>query len=375
MRLIIFFIFLISIISCKNSFDKEIEEHLQGDWSKEFYDKTNNDPNELPSIFFNTNNIYKFSSDTIYDSNHFSIYNEKTNDFEYLGYKASFKIKNSVVSWYNTASKKNIEFGKVEKLLKDTIFFEHFMLVCDKVKQQFNNAFDAIIVTSSGCYGSCPIYNYRLESNGDIIYAGEKFTQINGFYAGQINKEYFNYFKKILNQIDIKNLPNKYERLATDGNYEELVFVKDEKVIKKISFYLNDGPPKVKQLLDILRLMDYYLEDKKPYQSQNYFSIQNPLYFYKTENGEDFSNYQMFYLWTELMKHQTNPFKFTSKTIKINNFRPNYYWDSEHKYFNPKSLESLETDHQRFQIKFKNEPIQYYDLGYNFLENNNYYTN
>ena len=236
MRLIIFFIFLISIISCKNSFDKEIKEHLQGDWSKEFYDKTNNDPNELPSIFFNINNIYKFSSDTIYDSNHFSIYNEKTNDFEYLGYKTNFKIKNSVVSWYNTASKKNIEFGKVEKLSKDTIYFAHFMLVRDKVKQQFNNVFDAIIVTSSGCYGSCPIYNYRLESNGDIIYAGEKFTQINGVYAGQINKEYFNYFKNKLNQIDLYQTDDQYSNNTTDGNFEEIVFIKNNKITKEFHF-------------------------------------------------------------------------------------------------------------------------------------------
>lgn len=369
MRLIIFFIFLISIISCKNSFDKEIEEHLQGDWSKEFYDKTNNDPNELPSIFFNTNNIYKFSSDTIYDSNHFSIYNEKTNDFEYLGYKASFKIKNSVVSWYNTASKKNIEFGKVEKLLKDTIFFEHFMLVCDKVKQQFNNAFDAIIVTSSGCYGSCPIYNYRLESNGDIIYAGEKFTQIKGVYAGQINKKYFSYFKNKLNQINLNQTDNQYTNNATDGNFEEIVFIKNNQVTKRISFYINDGPPKVKQLLDILRAMHYYIEDKKTYHYKDYFSIINPFTNTKEVNLEEFSDYHSFYLWTELMKHPSKPFQFKQKTFKINKFISKF-WDSEYEEISPKSLETIETDGQQFQIKFKDTPIQYYDLGYNFLENN-----
>lgn len=369
MRLIIFFIFLISIISCKNSFDKEIEEHLQGDWSKEFYDKTNNDPNELPSIFFNINNIYKFSSDTIYDSNHFSIYNEKTNDFEYLGYKANFKIKNSVVYWYNTASKKDIEFGKVEKLSKDTIFFEHFMLVRNKVKQQFNNAFDAIIVTSSGCYGSCPIYNYRLESNGDIIYAGEKFTQIKGVYAGQINKEYFNYFKNKLNQIDLYQTDDQYSNNTTDGNFEEIVFIKNNKITKRISFYINDGPPKVKQLLDILRAMHYYIEDKKTYHYKDYFSIINPFTNTKEVNLEEFSDYQSFYLWTELMKHPSKPFQFKQKTFKINKFISKF-WDSEYEEISPKSLETIETDGQQFQIKFKDSPIQYYDLGYNFLENN-----
>jgi len=342
---------------------------LQGDWSKEFYDKTNNDPNELPSIFFNINNIYKFSSDTIYDSNHFSIYNEKTNDFEYLGYKANFKIKNSVVYWYNTASKKDIEFGKVEKLSKDTIFFEHFMLVRNKVKQQFNNAFDAIIVTSSGCYGSCPIYNYRLESNGDIIYAGEKFTQIKGVYAGQINKEYFNYFKNKLNQINLNQTDNQYTNNATDGNFEEIVFIKNNQVTKRISFYMNDGPPKVKQLLDILRAMHYYIEDKKTYHYKDYFSIINPFTNTKEVNLEEFSDYQSFYLWTELMKHPSKPFQFKQKTFKINKFISKF-WDSEYEEISPKSLETIETDGQQFQIKFKDSPIQYYDLGYNFLENN-----
>ncbi|MGV0940776.1 DUF6438 domain-containing protein [Empedobacter sp. ULE_I140] len=372
-----YILLLIIITSCHNSFDGKANNALQGNWIKEYYPEETMIDEDLPppDFFFKPNVLYTFQNDTLFDANQFHNYNKKTKKNNYLGYKTKFIIKDSIIYWYNTLTKQDIEYGKIKKFTNDTIYFENFMLVKEKAQQVYQNKFDAIIVTSSGCYGTCPIYNYRIEADGTFIYDGEKFTNIEGLYKGKINKEYFNYFKKILNQIDIKNLPNKYERLATDGNYEELVFVKDEKVIKKISFYLNDGPPKVKQLLDILRLMDYYLEDKKPYQSQNYFSIQNPLYFYKTENGEDFSNYQMFYLWTELMKHQTNPFKFTSKTIKINNFRPNYYWNSEHKYFNPKSLVSLETDHQRFQIKFKNEPIQYYDLGYNFLENNNYYTN
>ena len=375
MRLILFTIIsFICITGCQNSFDKDVYEEIQGDWSKEFYTDTSvKDSDEPePDLFFEINNLYSFQKDTLYNSNHFGYYNQKMEENNYLGYKANFIIKDSVLL-INTKIEKNIEFGKIKKYSNDTIYFKNFMLVRDKTKQVYQNEFDAIIVTSSGCYGTCPIYNYRLEANGTIIYAGEKFTDIEGIYKGKIKKEYINYFKKALSKVDVKNLPDKYENSSTDGNYEEIVFIKNNKVIKKISFYMNDGPPKVKQLLDILRLMNHYFEDIKPYQTQNYFSIV-PIYFSNVDKP-DFSDYQMFYLWTELMQHPSKPFNFNTKTTKINKFNSKFDWDSKYKNFNSKSLEFIETDHQRFQIKFKNEPIQYYDLGYNFLKNNNYYTN
>ena len=66
------------------------------------------------------------------------------------------------------------------------------------------------------------------------------------------------------------------------------------------------------------------------------------------------------------MKHPSKPFQFKQKTFKINKFISKFIYEE----ISPQSLETIETDGQRFQIKFKNKPIQYYDLGYNFLVNN-----
>ncbi|MEG0697201.1 MAG: hypothetical protein RR447_08710 [Algoriella sp.] len=113
--------------------------------------------------------------------------------------------------------------------------------------------------------------------------------------------------------------------------------------------------------------MNYYIENNKPYYYENYFPILNPFISKKEVDLEDFSDYQLFYLWTELMKHPSKKFQFKLKTFKINKFRYKFIYEE----ISPQSLETIETDGQRFQIKFKNKPIQYYDLGYNFLVNNN----
>ena len=365
-RIILYILLIICTISCNNPFDKNTSEALQGDWVRENYpiEKDSILEEPLPDLY-RINTLFTFKADTLFNSNHFGSYNEKTKKYKYLSYKAEFQVKDSMISWFNTITKKNIDFGKVKKFTTDTIYLENFMLIREKKIHQYND-FDAIIVTSSGCYGSCPIYNYRLESNGYIIYADEKFTKINGVYKGTINKEYFNYFKQVLNQIDLKNTDNEYTNNATDGNFEEIVFIKNNKVFKRISFYINDGPPKVKQLLDILRTMNYYIENNKPYYYENYFPILNPFISKKEVDLENFSNYQLFYLWTELMKHPSKKFQFKQKTFKINKFRYKFIYEE----ISPQSLETIETDGQRFQIKFKNKPIQYYDLGYNFLVNN-----
>ena len=359
---------LLSFTSCQNKFDQEIIEQIQGDWVKEFYPKEiKPDDEPEPEPFFKINVLYSFKNDSIYDANHFAHYNEQTKTLDYLDYKAKFYVKDSLVTWKNTGTKTNIDFGKVKKLTKDTIYFEYFKLVREQYKQ-YNNDFDAIIVTSSGCYGECPIYNYRLESDGTIIYAGEAYTKNEGVYKAKINSAYFNYFLKSLNQIDVPNLEDEYKFSATDGNYEEVVFIKDQKVIKRIGFYLNDGPHQVKKVLDQLRIMDQYFVNSKPYNQNDYFSTLANLNFVNDEDEHPFYKYKTFYLWTELMRQPTQPFEFKNKTQKINEKGYNYYWGPKVKALNTKLFEGIETDGQRYQIKFKNQRIQYYDLGYNFLE-------
>lgn len=367
----LYILLILCTISCNNPFDKNTSEALQGDWVRENY------PIEKDSIFeeplpdlYRINTLFTFKADTLFNSNHFGSYNEKTKKYKYLSYKAEFQVKDSMISWFNTITKKNIDFGKVKKFTTDTIYLENFMLIREKKIHQYND-FDAIIVTSSGCYGTCAIYNFSLDKSGSIIYAGEGFTKIKGVYKGTINKEYFNYFKQVLNQINLKNTDNEYTNNETDGNSEEIVFIKNNKVFKRISFYINDGPPKVKQLLDILRLMDFYIENKKTYNNESYFSILSNLAFDSSPlDSEVFIKHLSFYLWTELMKHPTNKFDFNSKTFRLKENVYRYYWLEDLPNINASSLETIETDGQRFQIKFKNKPIQYYDLGYNFLVNN-----
>ena len=74
MRLILFTIIsFICITGCQNSFDKDVYEEIQGDWSKEFYTDTSvKDSDEPePDLFFEINNLYSFQKDTLYNSNHF----------------------------------------------------------------------------------------------------------------------------------------------------------------------------------------------------------------------------------------------------------------------------------------------------------------
>lgn len=57
---------------------------------------------------------------------------------------------------------------------------------------------DFVLLQRSGCFGTCPIYEITLYASGKINYKGKAYTQYQGFYTGEINKELaYNFFNKI----------------------------------------------------------------------------------------------------------------------------------------------------------------------------------
>ena len=92
----------LAFTQCKNKFDREIISHLQGEWTL-IYDNKSYDNKVTGEIepFFKQNNLYHFTQDTIYNSNHYGYYNATSKKNKYLSYKTKYIVKHSIIILYS----------------------------------------------------------------------------------------------------------------------------------------------------------------------------------------------------------------------------------------------------------------------------------
>ncbi len=65
---------------------------------------------------------------------------------------------------------------------------------CSKKNQPQQEAYNswAIVMDKSGCYGSCPIYTLRIESNGKVELNAKRFLPIEGIFSGSLSGDDLN---------------------------------------------------------------------------------------------------------------------------------------------------------------------------------------
>jgi hypothetical protein len=65
--------------------------------------------------------------------------------------------------------------------------------------------FDEIIISSSGCYGTCPNNDISINKNGQVIYFGDEYNTVNGYYKSKVSSaKYFQSWKLILRKLTLK---------------------------------------------------------------------------------------------------------------------------------------------------------------------------
>lgn len=214
--------------------------------------------------------------------------------------------------------------------------------------------YDRIILSSSGCYGSCPIMEVSISSNCEFYFYGKQYNTQNGFFKTKLLPKEFESIMNPFFSIDILNLENNYETNTTDLEAIYLTFVKDDKVVKSIMDYGASAP---KELIWAYKPLRYFYQKLQLEQvEQNIVQLSC----FKTidqinKTTPKLSPSALFYLSLEILHEKKSDVKFTPKyEIKYS------YWD--------KDVEDvILSDGQFFQ--FENRTM---DIGYNFFERNDF---
>ncbi|MBE8728102.1 DUF6438 domain-containing protein [Flavobacterium hungaricum] len=364
--LLIITVFILN--SCKRNNDKQFSKDILGEWTyvkTEDLRKPKKDQDYKypppPSPFGGHIQGYHFLENNVCE-NKLGYYKlieaeqRRNRKIIFLGTKTEYKIENDSLKILDLEAK-TWENQKIQSIIGDTLTVKMSDSIFakyarSKYKIDPNENYDQIIVSSSGCYGSCPIADISIDHNGKILFYGQDYNTQNGIFTSKITKSEFQKIQTNFKKADIKNLQNNYEANWTDDENVTITFIKNKKVVKSINDYGRNSP---------IPLIWAYMPVRYLYQQIKLvpFKTERPVLsifgagFTKGNQICDLSKSESFYLFTEIYKGKETSQEFENKYQIM-------FWNTDDK------KETVNTDGRYF--KFKNKTI---DIGYNFLIQNN----
>jgi Domain of unknown function (DUF6438) len=369
MKKISLFLLVLIFVSC-NKKENNYEKLIIGDW-KSFYEipmpNTNKGNNELPPpppIHFGDSGFTFYKNGEVEDKlGYFDISKKDENGRikrRFLGSFTKFKIDNDSLKTFDLVNKKWINI-KIFKLTKDSLILEY----SDKSKEKFTkqnykidsqNSFDKVIVSTSGCFGTCPVNDIMISKTGEIDYYGEMYVNKKGNYKSKISLEDFMKIENNFKKANFINLKDKYTASHTDDMEITTTFIKNGIIIKSISDYGSESPTEMQWATLPIIFLNHKIKLVEKENLKKYIDFG----YVRFINGKkvcELTKSESFYLKSLLQKSDESN----------QNFKPKYiinYWS------NDKDKKIL-SDGQFF--KFVNEKGKFItlNLGYNFLERNN----
>lgn len=362
----IFILTILALFSCKSEKEQQLEKDIVGEWTyiRTLDIRKPNANDELlppPPPFRRNTSGYIFNEDKSCE-NKLGYYKRiEGNEREerkiiYLGNKTKYKIEYDSLKIFNLLDN-SWQSQKIFSITNDTLtiqtsdsLFAKYVRIKYQLKP--NETYDKIIVSSSGCYGACPILDISIDKNGNVIYLGKRYNTQNGFFTSKISKVEYQNIETNFKKAEIKNLKDSYQANRTDDETVTITFVKNDKIVKSITDYGRQAPAELIWAYSPVRFL-YQQINLKPLKPE----ITNfPKWSISFETNQKICNLtksESFYLLTEIFKGKEVVQKFDSK-YKIE------FWNDNDK------KEILFTDGRIF--KFTNKTI---DIGYNFLTENN----
>jgi len=360
------------LYSCQTNNDEKLKKDIIGEW---IYIKTQSikKPQKLkgskipppPPLPFPKRMIgYIFFENDVCEnkSGYFKLTEAKEWDDRkryFLGTSTKYKIENDSLKIFDLESK-TWENQKIESILGDTLttkvddsIFAKYART--KYKISANENYDQIIVSSSPCFGPCPILNISIENNGNVLYYGQHYNTQNGFFKSKITKTQYKEIQTKFKKADIMNLKDQYVANWTDDQTVTITFIKNNKIVKSVSDYGRQSP---EALIWAYVPVQYLYQQIKlvPLKTEKLLFPRWGISFEKGNQFCDLSESESYYLFTEIFKG-----KETTDTFK--NIYYIEFWNNQDK------KEIMYTDGRYF--KTKNKTI---DIGYNFLITNNFTT-
>lgn len=208
------------LFSCKDR-KKEFEKQILGDWNLARIDDDLQEEKDLEYVFRNDGFIFKDSGNLI-EKRGFHDFNYKYSCLEkatlYKGDSTKYEIVNDHLKIFNL-SYKTWDNYRIVSITSDSLVLEkekgtNFIYYKSHYKIDADENYDRIIVSSSGCHGSCPMLNIEINKNGNVIYYGEYYNTKNGFYTLSISNKKYQNIEESFKKANIKNLKNFYSEIG-----------------------------------------------------------------------------------------------------------------------------------------------------------------
>lgn len=361
------FLLIIILVSCKSEKQKQFENEIVGEWNftKEVELETNNkkDYEQPPSPFLRNLGGFIFKDNgTLIDKVGFFDFDEGKSREErrilYKGDSTNYKITDDSLKIFDPIEKSWNKY-KIISVTNDTLTLQknqgyYLKYYKQTYKPKPNETFDKIIISSSGCYGTCAIMSVEFNKNGKVFYLGEKYNTVNGFYTSNISNFEYEKIENSFKKANIMKLKNSYSDSVSDSNTITVTFVKDNKIVKTISDYASQAPPELimayrKAMFNYQKLQLSKIDTDKGFAYSTSFTMD------RSKKHIFLSQSESFLLLNEILN---------GRMVKVD-FKGKYKMT----FYDGIDLETefiIDTDGRFY--KYEN---QVYDIGYNFIEINN----
>lgn len=368
LKIILYVSVIFILYSCQKNNDTQLSKEILGEWT---YIKTedqrkprkNNDIKipPPPPPFGRHIQGYIFSENNICEnkSGYFKRIEAKEREDRktfFLGTETKYKIQNDSLKILDLVSN-TWDNQKINSIVGDTLITKVDDSIIakyarTKYKINPNENYDKIIVSSSGCYGSCPVLNISIDKNGDVSFYGQYYNTQNGFFKSKISKNEYEKIQTSFKKADITNLKDNYEGNWTDDETVTVTFIKNNKMVKSISDYGRQSPAALIWAYTPVRYL-YQKIKLIPMKTEKPILAMWGIDFTKGDQICDLTKSESFYLSTEIFKGKETAYKFQNKYLIE-------FWNDQDK------KEKIYTDGRYYKCKGK-----IIDIGYNFLIANN----
>jgi hypothetical protein len=138
---------------------------------------------------------------------------------------------------YNNKTKKHEWVIRDVKFKIDSLIVKYGELVTYKKNIPKVNKIKELYFSTSGCYGTCPIFEIKLTNNRDLEYNGKGFTKHTGKKILKLDKSDFENLIGLLEYSELKKHKNSYSVNWTDDQTGKLKVIFENGEVKEIEDY------------------------------------------------------------------------------------------------------------------------------------------
>ncbi len=216
---------------------------------------------------------------------------------------------------------------------------------------------DKVIVSSSFCFGNCPVHDILLTRQGELLFYGEQHNTHNGYRHLKLSAELWEKIEALFLAANYATLDDNYTADISDNQTITVTFVQGTKIVKTITDYASRSPKSFQdaytavrhipeqQATDTLAALPFYL-------NLHHIAI-------KQESDIcDLTRSESFYLWSLLRDAKKTTQTHEGKYLL--------------RYSGAPEVAAIKSDGRYFTFRFKKGTPETLtlDIGFNFMESN-----